>query len=89
MKFRPLRRAIASPEPLQISSGFLGVPTPVEGAFQLNHHTYVFLSGPKFVFYQPDADPPVNPKYSPNLLANIAEGPKNMTGVFNTPDGRR
>ncbi|OQV14987.1 hypothetical protein BV898_10887 [Hypsibius exemplaris] len=88
MKFRPVRRPIFPP-PIAVATGFHGVPSPVNGAFQLNSHTYVIISGPSFVFYQPDADPPVNPKFSPNLLANIFGGPENVSTAFNTPDGRR
>ncbi|GAU90395.1 hypothetical protein RvY_02815 [Ramazzottius varieornatus] len=68
--------------PKPVSEGFPGVLTPVDGVFKLNNHTYVFVSGTKFVYFQPDANPQVDPRYSPQYLDNIPGAPATIDSVF-------
>ncbi|XP_055346006.1 uncharacterized protein LOC129593619 [Paramacrobiotus metropolitanus] len=74
--------------PRLVSEGFPGVPIPVNGAFQLNNHTYVFISGTKYVYFQPQANPNVDPRYSPQYLDNVPGAPPTVDSVFTIKNKR-
>ncbi|OQV24006.1 hypothetical protein BV898_01964 [Hypsibius exemplaris] len=61
---------------------FFGVKEPVRGAFRFNEHTLVLLLDRHFVFYQPLANPPIDPRFSPQPLTVIPNGPDKIDGAL-------
>ncbi|XP_055346012.1 uncharacterized protein LOC129593623 isoform X2 [Paramacrobiotus metropolitanus] len=65
-----------------IENIFFKVKEAIRGAFRFNDHTLTLFLDRHFIFYQPLANPPVDPRFSPQPIYVVPGGPNEIDGAM-------